>query len=562
MPEEFVGPSVDWFALSPLLTLLGGGLFLLVVGALTPRWPRGWYAFVAATTAGAAGVLAIFQWYDIIDSQPGTLVAGALAFDTFAQFMTITICGAVVLVALLCDDDVRGTDREGPEVFALLLMAAIGGVVMASANDLIVMFLGLEILSLSFYVLVASDRRRSESQEGGMKYFVLGGFSSAFFLYGIALLYGGTGSTNISEIVAGFQAGVTTGREDALILAGIALLLVGLGFKVAAVPFHVWVPDVYQGAPTPITAFMASAGKASAFAALLRVLVIALPFHRDDWRPVIWVLAVLSLVIAPMLAIVQTNVKRMLAFGSISHAGFILVAFEAAGHRAGEADPGTGMQSVVVYLAIYSVLTIGTMAVISTVSRAQGGDTRLTILAGLASRRPVMALSLTLLLIAQAGVPLTSGFVAKFGAIQAAVTEGSYVLAIIAMSAAVIAAFVYLRIMVTMWMSTAPGADRQMLAYMSLGRPADETEAEAAPDGGAIATSGATSTSTTSTSTSTATSTSAVADADLTGADIPPEPIPLSTAVAITFVVGFTLVVGFFPSWLLDAAANITNYAR
>lgn len=552
MPQEFVGPSIDWFALSPLLVLLGGGLFLLVAGALTPRWPRGWYALASASTAGTAAVLSVFQWSIIDRDGPGTLVAGALAFDHFAQFMTILLCSAVVLVSLLCDDDVRGTDREGPEVFALLLMAALGGVVMASANDLIVMFLGLEILSLALYVLVASDRRRSESQEGGMKYFVLGGFASAFFLYGIALLYGGTGSTNISDIVAGFQAGVSTGREDALILAGVALLLVGLGFKIAAVPFHVWVPDVYQGAPTPITAFMASVGKASAFAALLRVLVVALPFHRDDWRPVIWVLALLSLTLAPMMAIVQTNVKRMLAYGSISHAGFMLVAFEAAGHRAGEADPGTGMQSVVVYLAVYSGLTIGTMAVISLVSRAQGGDTRLTILAGLATRHPVLALSLTLLLIAQAGVPLTSGFVAKFGAIQAAVTEGSYVIAIVAMAAAVIAAFVYLRIMVTVWMSTAPGADRQMLAYVSLGAPADDADGDAA-DADAAAGAAAT-----STSTATAIST----EVDTTGAAIAPEAIPLSTAVVIAATVTFTIVVGVAPGWFLDLAANITNYAR
>ena len=283
----------------------------------------------------------MFQWDDITDE--GTVddrVAAPLAFDTLAEFLTITICVAVVLVALLTGDELRRAGIDGPEVYALYLMAAIGGIVMASANDLIVMFVGLETLSLAFYVLAASDRRRSRSQESGMKYFVLGGFSSAFFLYGIALLYGGTGSTNIDDIVTHFQNTVDTQREDALVLAGVALMIVGLGFKAAAVPFHVWTPDVYEGAPTPVTAFMASAGKAAAFAAMLRVLVIALPFHRDDWRPVVWVLAVLSLVVGSALAVVQTNVKRMLAYSSISHAGFVLVGVEAAGHQAGELDPG------------------------------------------------------------------------------------------------------------------------------------------------------------------------------------------------------------------------------
>ena len=239
----------------------------------------------------------MFQWDDVTDEGTSTIVSSALAFDTLAEFLTITICVAVILVALLTGDELRRVGIDGPEVYALILMAAIGGIVMASANDLIVMFVGLETLSLAFYVLAASDRRRRRSQESGMKYFVLGGFSSAFFLYGVALLYGSTGSTNISEIVDHFQNTIEPQHEDALILAGVALMIVGLGFKAAAVPFHVWTPDVYEGAPTPVTAFMASAGKAAAFAAMLRVLVIALPFHRDDWRPVIWMLAVLSLVV-------------------------------------------------------------------------------------------------------------------------------------------------------------------------------------------------------------------------------------------------------------------------
>ncbi len=276
------------------------------------------------------------QWDDITDNGPTTLVGGAIAFDTLAMFLTITICIALLLVSLLCDAHLRGTPNDGPELYALYMVAAIGGLVMASANDLIVLFLGLETLSLAFYVLAASNRRSSQSAEAGLKYFVLGGFSSAFFLYGIALIYGATGSTNISEMVVAMQTTVDIENPSALALAGIALLMVGLGFKVAAAPFHVWAPDVYQGAPSPVTAFMASAGKAAAFAAMLRVLVIALPFYRNDWRPVIWVLALLSLLVGSFLAVVQTNVKRMLAYSSVSHAGFILVGVEAAAHQAGE----------------------------------------------------------------------------------------------------------------------------------------------------------------------------------------------------------------------------------
>ncbi len=496
--DVFVGPEVGWFALSPMLTLLVGALALMLLGALTPPWPNGWYALFAAVTAGSAGALAMVQWDDITDRGPTTLVGGVLAFDTLAMFLTITICAGVLLVTLLTDEQLRGTPNDGPEIYALYLVAAIGGVVMASANDLIVLFLGLETLSLALYVLAASDRRRSGSAESGIKYFVLGGFSSAFLLYGIALVYGATGSTNISEIVANLQRVVDPEHNDTLALAGIAMLVVGLGFKIASVPFHAWVPDVYQGAPTPVSAFMASVGKAAAFAAMLRVLVIALPFYRDDWRPVIWVLALLSLVVGSVVAVVQSDVKRMLAYSSISHAGFILVGVEAAGHRAGEADPGSGMASVSLYLLLYAVLVIGSFAVVAVVTR--DGDADLDGFGGLASRRPMLALAFTVLLLAQAGVPFTSGFIAKFGVIQAAVEEDSYAIAIVAMVSAVVAAFVYLRIMVKMWLAEPEGDERVTVSF--------------------------------------------------------------SAGLAIAAAAIFTLVVGIIPGWLIDAADTVTAIAR
>jgi NADH-quinone oxidoreductase subunit N len=499
--DTFVGPEVNWFALSPMLTLLGGTLALMLVGALTPQWPKGLYALVTATIAGTAGALAMVQWDDITDTGTRTLVAGVIAFDTLSMFITITICIGVILVSMLSDEYLRGTVNDGPEIYALYLVAAIGGIVMASANDLIVLFLGLETLSLALYVLASSNRRSSESAESGLKYFVLGGFASAFFLYGIALVYGATGSTNISEMVAALQGNVDPFGNETLALAGIALLIVGLGFKVAAVPFHVWAPDVYQGAPSPVTAFMASVGKVAAFAAMLRVLVIALPFYRDDWRPIIWVLALVTLLVGSVLAVVQNNVKRMLAYSSISHAGFILVGVEAAAHGAGEADAGPGMPSVVLYLLLYSVLVIGSIGVVTVVSRGSGGNSDLASFTGLARRRPMLALAFTVFLLAQAGVPFTTGFIAKFAVIQAAVEVESYAIAVVAMVAAVVAAFLYLRIMVTMW-----AAD-----------PAD---------------------------------------------DAATLPIPFSAGLAILAAVVFTIVVGIVPGWLIDAADTVTAYAR
>jgi NADH-quinone oxidoreductase subunit N len=503
-PVPFEGPSVDWFALSPLLILLGGALVLLVVGALTPPWPKGLYAFITACVGGAATAMAFVLWDDITDEGPRTLVGGALAFDRFAMLVTITIGIALVLATMVTDDYLRREDMDGPEIYSLYLLAGLGGIVMGAANDLLVMFVGLEVLSLAMYVLAASHRRRFSSQESGLKYFVLGGFASAFFLYGVALVYGGTGSTNFDQILFAFNVTVPTDRQDALVLAGVAMMLVGLAFKVAAVPFHVWTPDVYQGAPSPVTAFMASAGKAAAFAAMIRVLVVALPNWRDDWRPAIWFLAVITLVIGSTLAVVQTDVKRMLAYSSVSHAGFILVGVEAAGHRAGEADIGNGVSASPLYLLLYAVLVCGTFAVVTVVGRTGDGATDIGAFRGLGRERPALALAMTVLLLAQAGVPVTSGFIAKFGVIEAAVEERSYAIAIIAMLASVIAAYLYLRIMISMWIAEPETGDESREHVR----------------------------------------------------------VPIGTGLAIVLSVGFTLLVGVFPGWLIDASQQATTLSN
>jgi NADH-quinone oxidoreductase subunit N len=450
--EPFPTPEVAWSAIVPLLVLVGGSLVLLTVAALTTRaWPRGTSTAITIVTAAAAAITSVGMHHRVtdVDRGPFTAIAGAITVDAFSILLTVVICTGVALAALLSDDYLRREGLDGPELHALLLLSATGGVVMAMANDLIVLFLGLETLSIALYVLAGFHLRKAESQESAMKYFVLGAFSSAFLLYGIALTYGATGSTNLSRINEFLSANVL--ESNGLLLAGFGLMLVGLGFKVAAVPFHTWTPDVYQGAPTPVTAFMASASKAAAFAALIRVFTTTFDLYRVDWTPIVWALAVLSLVVGSLLAIVQTDVKRMLAYSSISHAGFILVGIEAATDR--------GTQASLFYLLAYTFMVVGSFGVATVVGRT--GDSRHSLddYRGLSASRPTLALAFTVFLLAQAGVPLTTGFLAKLYVIGAAAASHSYALAIIAMVASVVSAFLYLRIIVAMYMAEPDAED-------------------------------------------------------------------------------------------------------
>ncbi|MEI6298020.1 MAG: NADH-quinone oxidoreductase subunit N [Actinomycetota bacterium] len=450
------GPSIPWVELIPILSLLAGTCFLLLVGSLVPTWPRRGYAWVTGISTTVAIVANAVKWNNLYYNKGETFFADAIAIDRFSVLASITICLAVILGALMMSAYLARMNADGPELYALLMTTAIGALVMVSANDLIVLFLGLETLSLSLYLLAASNRDREQSQESGLKYFILGGFSSAFFLYGVALIFGSTGSTKISGIGEALSGSISLINADAMLLVGIGMLLVGLGFKVSAAPFHVWTPDVYEGAPTPVTAFMASAAKVAAFAALMRVLLVGLEQRVDDWRPVVWALAILTVFTGSILAVVQTNVKRMLAYSSISHAGFILVGVEAAGHMRGD-----GVASSMNYLAIYTVLVMGSFAIVLAMSGNTDGDTNLSDFKGLAKRRPALALAFTVLLFAQAGVPLTAGFVAKFAVIKSAVEANSYVLAVAAMVAAVIGAYLYLRIAVSMWLEE-PESDSEV----------------------------------------------------------------------------------------------------
>ena len=450
------GPSIPWGELIPVLSLLAGTCFLLLVGSLVPTWPRRGYAWVTGISTAVALVANAVKWNDLYYIKGQTFFADAIAIDRVSVLASIAICISVIFASLMLSAYLVRMNADGPELYALLLTSAIGALVMVAANELIVLFLGLEILSLSLYLLAASNRDREQSQESGLKYFILGGFSSAFFLYGVALIFGSTGSTKISGIGETLSGNISIVNTDAMLLIGIGLLLVGLGFKVSAAPFHVWTPDVYEGAPTPVTAFMASAGKVAAFAALLRILMVGLEQRADDWRPVVWALAMLTVFTGSILAVVQTNVKRMLAYSSISHAGFILVGVEAAGQMSGD-----GIATSMNYLAIYTVLVMGSFAIVLAMSGNTDGETNLSDFKGLAKRRPALALAFTVLLFAQAGVPLTAGFVAKFAVIKSSVEANSYVRAIAAMVAAVIGAYLYLRIAVSMWLEE-PASDSEI----------------------------------------------------------------------------------------------------
>ncbi|MCC6437913.1 MAG: NADH-quinone oxidoreductase subunit N [Acidimicrobiales bacterium] len=442
---ELTTPSVDWWGVMPLLLLTAPAMVLLHASSLLSRVFKGFYTLATVLIASVAGAFAIGLWWRVTDVERGpfSTMGGAFGVDGFSVFVTVLMCASVILAALLADGYLRREGLEGAELYVLLLLSASGGVIMASANELIVMFLGLEILSLAVYILATAHVRRFASQEAGMKYFVLGAFSSAFFLYGIALVYGATGTTSLIGIRT-FLA-TNTLLDNALLLAGFALLLVGFGFKVAAVPFHAWTPDVYQGSPSPVVAYMASGVKAAGFAGLLRVFYLAFSTERTDWQPIVYALAVATLIAGAVLAVVQTDVKRMMAYSSISHAGFILVGVQAASQK--------GTEASLFYLAAYTFMVAGSFGVITAVSRAGDARTSLEDFKGLASSKPLLAAAFTVMLLAQTGVPLTSGFFAKFGVITAAVDARSYWLALVAMLSAVIGAFVYLRIIVAMYMS-------------------------------------------------------------------------------------------------------------
>jgi NADH-quinone oxidoreductase subunit N len=442
-------PQIRYLAILPELVMVGGAVALLAVASLVRRHLRVPVATVGTVVVSATALgFALWQWADVTTHGPYTTVDHAVVVDGFSVLVNIIVPCAMVLTALVADGYLRREGVDGAEFHVLAMISASGAMIMGTANDLIVIFLGLEILSIALYVLAAFNHRRAASGEAALKYFVLGAFSSAIFVYGIALTYGATGSTNLTQIADFLSRNLVV--SDGLLLAGLALLLVGFLFKVAAVPFHMWSPDVYQGSPSPVTGFMAAVVKVGAFAALLRVFVSSFGVLRADWQPVIYAVAVVTLLLGAALAVVQRDVKRMLAYSSINHAGFILLGLEAATAR--------GVSASLYYLFVYAFMVIGTFAIVTVLGRDGDRTHDITSYRGLARRQPVLAFSLAVLLLAQAGAPFTTGLWAKLQVVLAAVDANSVPLAAVAMVSAAVAAFFYLRVAVIMY-SGAPGPD-------------------------------------------------------------------------------------------------------
>jgi NADH-quinone oxidoreductase subunit N len=543
-------PHVDYLSILPMLIMMGGALALMVASSLFRKiLTVGVGTWTAAAVSVAALVAGLFQWDQISTHGAQVTVAGAIAFDGFDVFIQIVVAMAMLLTALIGDGYLRREGVEGPEFHVLAMMSASGAMMMGAANDLIVIFLGLEILSIALYVLAAFNHKRAESGEAALKYFVLGAFSSAVFVYGIALTYGATGSTNLPQIADYLSRNVIA--SNGVLLGGLALLLVGFGFKIAAVPFHMWSPDVYQGSPSPVTGFMAAVAKAGAFAALLRVFVSSFATARTDWQPIIWGLAILSLVVGATVALMQRDVKRMMAYSSINHAGFILLGVEAATTR--------GVAASLYYLITYMFLVIGSFAVITVMSRPGDTGHQISDYRGLARRQPLLALAFAVLLLGQAGVPFTTGFLAKFEVVAAAEATRAYVLAAIAMVSAAVAAFFYLRVAVTMFSPVGAvgdlvdGADGAVGGGMGADGAGDGGMAhDGAGDGpGGPASGGA----------------GAPVSSLLVLTDAPPlesvtergpVAVPTLTWLAIGLSVGFTVVFGIIPGPILDFAHQAT----
>jgi NADH-quinone oxidoreductase subunit N len=486
LAADFVKPDVQYGLISPMLIVFGVATLGVLVEAFVARRSR----YLVQTVLAVVGVVGALVATVLVaaDLSPAAgssgrgriAVGGAIAVDGPSVFIWGTILAlSLVSVLLFAERTLEGgvtafagqaaalpgtsAEREAStqglehtEVFPLMLFSIGGMLLFPAANDLVTMFVALEVLSLPLYLLCGlARRRRLLSQESALKYFMLGAFSSGFFVYGIALTYGFAGSmnfANISEAVSGRIGG------QALLLAGIGLMAVGMLFKVGAAPFHAWTPDVYQGAPTSVTAFMAACTKVAAFGALLRLFYVAFGSARWDWTPMIGIVAVLTMLVGCVLAITQTDIKRMLAYSSISHAGFILVGF--VGLHSVTGFGGTelsSVQAVLFYLVTYGFMTLGAFAVVTVVRDAGGEATSISRWAGLGKESPVVAGVFAFFLLSMAGIPLTSGFAGKWAVFTSAVSGGAWPLVVVAVVLSAVAAFFYARVIVVMFFSEPVG---------------------------------------------------------------------------------------------------------
>jgi NADH-quinone oxidoreductase subunit N len=428
--------EINWQLLMPELVIALTLLIVLVFDLFDSisKAVLGWVTIVGAGIA---------LWVSIQMHQAGTVGTqfnDMFKVDNFSLFFNIVFLVSTILVALISMSYLGKDDRKQGPYYLLILLATLGMMLMAAGNELIIVFLGLELMSLSLYVLASYFRDNPASSEAGMKYLLLGAFASAFFLYGIALIYGGAGTTSIPAIAEA----ITAANKSPLLLAGMFLLIVGFGFKVAIVPFHQWAPDVYEGAPTTIAAFISAGPKAAGFAAFLRIFMEALPNLQVEWSGVVIVLAMLTMTVGNVIAIAQTNIKRMLAYSSIAHAGYVLIGLAAANND--------GISSAMLYLLVYCVMNIGAFGAVILAKTEDGESLMISDYAGLGLRKPLLAMFMTIMLLSLAGFPPTAGFVGKFYIFKSAVQAGHIWLVIVGAINTAISAFYYLRVVVTMYM--------------------------------------------------------------------------------------------------------------
>ena len=450
-----MNPVPDIYRILPEVILtLTGVLIMLVDATIPPKWPRRYLGFLAAFGTLFAIYASIWQ----LSLPEGTGFFGTVETSAFTVFFHVLICGIVLVTILLSLDTLPQHNHHQGEFYALIVFGAVGMCLLTSAVELLLVFIALEISSISTYILAGYRKHTGRSPEAAIKYFLLGSFATAFFLYGIALIFGATGTTQIYQIaqLASFA------QNQTLVLASLALMLVGILFKVSAVPFHVWTPDVYQGAPSPVVALLSTAPKMAAFALLLRVVYEIFPNLRSIWAPLLWIVAVLSMTVGNLAALRQQNAKRMLAYSAIAHAGYLLAAFAAASDARGFSESGIAAASF--YAAAYSAMNVGIFAVITL---AAGYDEHLSLIddfRGLVYRSPLLGSLLIFFLISLIGVPFTGGFFGKFYSFTAAVGGGAIALAIIGLLNSGLAAAYYLR-----------------LALVAAQRPSDDQAASPKP---------------------------------------------------------------------------------
>ncbi|HJU09233.1 MAG TPA: NADH-quinone oxidoreductase subunit N [Candidatus Binataceae bacterium] len=427
----------SWLPILPLIAVSVGAMVVMLVGVQLEDEDSASLGFISLVALLAAFILTMFQL-----GQDTVAFHGSLAIDDYAVFFEAIIIIATALTISMSLEYAADAALPGAEYYALILFAALGMMLMAAAGDLIIIFLGLETMSIAVYALAGFIRRDPRSNEAAIKYFLLGAFSTGFLLYGIALIYGATGTIRLEPIRASLTAGIGT---NPLLLLGLGMMLIGFGFKVAAVPFHMWTPDAYEGAPTPITGFMAVGVKLAAFAGFVRIFTVNLSLVGGEWTTVLWIIAVLTMTAGNVIALVQTNIKRMLAYSAIAHAGYVIVGMAAGGGR----EVGG---AILYYLLAYAFTNLGAFAVVVALDRGAEAHDQIADYRGLARAHPGLAAALALCLLSLTGVPPLAGFVGKFYIFAAALNAGLVWLVVIAVLNSVVSAYYYVGVIVAMYM--------------------------------------------------------------------------------------------------------------